>query len=312
MTRLGRFASALAYLGIGLGILEGAARIPDNNTTTPASLYAEIATTYGFPGAEITDSIAEQEEARTRRQIIEANQAELVDTVETDSGLSVEVRRVGLDNPSGLISVDPQAINASVDFLIQGLGALPPANVPDDVEAKIDEFQTRAAAGQLDNITITAVVSTDSDHYIPDIPEDLNHFVTGRNQMYETVRTVTIGQEWGQDSPAGESRSHFNPTILVSPYTGMLTTKTPLAGKYTLADVMVSETTEAEADKMQSTASTLHHELGHALLDTMDLNLSLDDEHEIVEGLEYAGNAYMLGKVPGETLAVPLIISPDA
>jgi hypothetical protein len=301
--RGGKLGSALMGIATGVGSLAGAASLAaytQDQDATPTALYAEIATGYGLPGAEITDTLSERHEAETRRNLIEHSEARPITTFQTDSGITLEILQSGLDdNAARPILVDPEAANANLSFIIEGLDDVGQTAMSHE---KIQEFQEKARRGELGNVTITVIASTDADHCL-EIDPTTSFLELGMSECLDQDRAVGIN--WSASGGSGvETRSTINPTILVTPMYYELMVKRPQPHETTQEAVIAAETQEVvRVGPRKAMGSVLRHEFAHAVLSAMDSGLSMEQQHELlIHPLTYAGDTVMLGRVPGQHL----------
>lgn len=244
----------------------------------PTAVYAEVATNYDLPGADLTDNLSERRESRIRHKTIVDNKAEPFDTVRTSSGVTIEFARSGLDGTDYEVRVDERALDETVDFVIDSLDDYEQDVVDPDT---IEDIQDKAAQGNLGNVSVTAIVSLESDHCIDD---RVNRFIDC--PTYPAPKWAIDGLTSGGNF-TGKGTSHG---VMLLPGN-----EWQLLDSLTQTEVDLLNPTHAE-----SVSNVFGHEFVHSLLESEGLRSSSREVHEqLINPIEQEAAFRLFDMAPG-------------
>ncbi len=253
----------------------------------------------------------EREDRHTLESAIAHNKAKLVKDVHTESGMKISVMQAQTgQNPDLLMLVDDQALNQTVNFLISSMDKVNNKNNQAIDPIRIKSFQDRAAAGKLDNIQMTVIMSGTGGFHTPD------GVLIGGGATFN-------GHPYLDKDP----RKTLRPLICFSPdiyYPGEeVMTPTAVTGKFPSdgdTNLAVFKPTAA-----QSLTAFFAHEASHALLDALGTKVMADlayndpaIEHDAGEyehkafvlPLNWLHTGAMAGIVEGQSPIPPSFIVP--
>ena len=248
-------------------------------------------------GRQQAEAQSAQNEKKFRDQFLEANKAEELAVVKTDSGMTMRFYNPGVYNQPP-VEVDPLAVNVLTNFAIASLTSLEQSYLS---KPEITTLQARAAAGQLDNVDVAVLFCYDAYNRLPD-------------QSGQSLQKTDCGANgWAVGDRIGTRTSpnkHY-PTLMASwwirgdvggDHAQVLSTRFPsaLAPGVTEADVTSQLVSSGPLDRSQVMTSIVLHELGHGLagLIRTGAEYHAEREHvEVVSPLQRLGDALM-AKVP--------------